>query len=99
VAPLDAILDGTQDAFVSKLNADGSTLIYSTYLGGSDDDYGNAIAVDRSGNAYVSGLLSRLTFRPRMLCKTPSVVARMTLCDGIQCSRFAICLFHLPWRC
>jgi hypothetical protein len=46
---------GERDAFVSKLNASGSTLFYSTYLGGSNDDYGSGIAVDGSRNAYVTG--------------------------------------------
>ncbi len=46
---------GGFDAFVSKLNATGSALIYSTFLGGSDWDIGNALAVDSSGQAYVTG--------------------------------------------
>jgi uncharacterized protein (TIGR03437 family) len=43
------------DAFVTKISADGSTKLYSTYLGGIQDDIGNAIAVDSAGNAYVTG--------------------------------------------
>jgi hypothetical protein len=43
------------DVFVTKLNASGSTLAYSTYLGGSNVDAGNAIAVDPAGCAYVTG--------------------------------------------
>ena len=46
---------GTDDAFVTKLNAAGTALVYSTYLGGSGDDDGNGIAVDAAGNAYVTG--------------------------------------------
>jgi len=46
---------GYTDAFVTKLNSNGSTLIYSTYLGGSDDDAGHGIAVDGSGSAYITG--------------------------------------------
>jgi len=46
---------GGIDAFVTKISADGTTLEYSTYLGGSGSDSGNAIAVDASGNAYVAG--------------------------------------------
>ena len=43
------------DAFVTKLSNGGSTLVYSTRLGGSGIDYGYSIAVDANGNAYVSG--------------------------------------------
>jgi hypothetical protein len=43
------------NAFVTKLNTEGSELVYSTYLGGSGTDIGNAIAVDTAGNAYVAG--------------------------------------------
>jgi hypothetical protein len=47
--------DGSSDVFVSKINADGSLLLYSTYLGGDSQDYGTAIAVDDSAQAYVTG--------------------------------------------
>ncbi|UCD64464.1 MAG: SBBP repeat-containing protein [Candidatus Zixiibacteriota bacterium] len=43
------------DAFVTKLSADGNSLVYSTYLGGSVNDRGLDIAVDASGSAYVTG--------------------------------------------
>jgi hypothetical protein len=46
---------GTWDGFVTKLNASGSALVYSTYLGGSKYDYGWSIAVDGAGQAYVTG--------------------------------------------
>ena len=42
-------------AFVAKLNATGTALVYATYLGGSTAEFGNAIAVDASDNAYVVG--------------------------------------------
>ena len=51
-----------QDAFVTKLSASGGSLIYSTILGGSSDDAGNAIAIDRFGNAYVAGNTSSTDF-------------------------------------
>ncbi len=53
---------GDVDAFVSKLNAAGSALVYSTYLGGSLNEVGNAIGVDPFGNAYVTGLTSSTNF-------------------------------------
>jgi uncharacterized protein (TIGR03437 family) len=43
------------DAFVTKLSPAGNTLVYSTYLGGSDNDEGYGIAVDGAGSAYVTG--------------------------------------------
>ena len=46
---------GQNDIFVTKLNASGSSLIYSTFIGGSAIDRGNAIALDLSGNAFVTG--------------------------------------------
>ncbi len=46
---------GTFDALVTKLNASGNGLLYSTYLGGSSDDIGKGIAVDGNGHAYVTG--------------------------------------------
>ncbi|MCX6623547.1 MAG: SBBP repeat-containing protein, partial [Acidobacteria bacterium] len=46
---------GGVDAFVDKLSADGRTVLYCTYLGGSGDDRAFAIAVDSAGNAYVTG--------------------------------------------
>ncbi len=46
---------GERDVFVIKLNAAGSNLIYSTYLGGTREDIANDIEVDSSGNAYVIG--------------------------------------------
>ena len=49
---------GNFDAFITKLNADGSSLEYSTYFGGSGSDQGFGIAVDEKGNVYVSGQTS-----------------------------------------
>ena len=54
--------DGEDDAFVTKLNAEGSGLIYSTYLGGDGNDEGNAIAIDASGDAFITGSASSYNF-------------------------------------
>src|SRR5439155_85918 len=58
----DTTLGGTADAFVTKLHADGSALVYSTYLGGTLNDRGIGIASDDPGNAYVTGHTSSLDF-------------------------------------
>jgi Secretion system C-terminal sorting domain/Beta-propeller repeat len=50
-----SIFAGSYDIFVTKLNATGTDLEYSTYLGGSEVDYSVAIAVDTFGNAYITG--------------------------------------------
>jgi len=54
-SPLQAENAGGSDAFVTKLKPSGVSLIYSTYLGGSDNDRGYGIAIDPSGNMYVAG--------------------------------------------
>jgi len=53
---------GAYDAFVAELNPSGSALVYSTYLGGSGDEYGFGIAVDSAGNAYVTGYTTSTNF-------------------------------------
>ncbi len=60
--PLQPSLKGYENAFVSKLNPSGSALVYSTYLGGSDEDNGAGITVDSSGNAYLIGTTSSPDF-------------------------------------
>jgi len=51
----------TGDAFVARLNTVTNQLIFSTYLGGSDDDQANAIAVDPSG-IYIAGMTKSSDF-------------------------------------
>ena len=59
---IQSALGGAMDAFVTKLNATGTALVYSTYLGGNRDDVGNGIAVDEAGTAYVTGETSSSNF-------------------------------------
>src|SRR5262249_56903803 len=47
--------NGGSDAFVAKVNAAGTALVYAGYIGGNRDDIGWGIAVDGAGNAYVTG--------------------------------------------
>jgi len=54
---------GTSDAFVTKINAAGTAIVYSTFLGGSGTDNGMGIAVDGTGNAYVTGTTASTTFQ------------------------------------
>jgi len=53
--PFQGALVGAADAFVTKLSPAGSALVYSTYLGGEDIDWGYAIALDTDNYAYVTG--------------------------------------------
>ncbi|HKQ78922.1 MAG TPA: SBBP repeat-containing protein [Blastocatellia bacterium] len=51
----DLIFNGRVDAFVAKIKADGTGLVYAGYIGGNGDDAGHSIAIDSSGAAYVTG--------------------------------------------
>lgn len=73
----DRTLGGGFDAFVTKLNAAGSALVYSTYLGGAESDSAAGLAVDPSGNAYVAGSTASFDFPT-----TPG--AFDTLADGSE---------------
>lgn len=56
---------GPEDGFVSKLNAQLSTLVYSTYIGGGGEDVSHGIAVDTAGSAYVAGYTNSANFPTR----------------------------------
>ena len=75
VTPIKATQD---DAFVAKLNAAGSALVYSTYFGGNHNDVPHGIAVDASGSAYVTGLTRSSNF--------PAVNAVQAALDGATCA-------------
>lgn len=49
------VLAGSLDTFISKINSSGNALLYSTYHGGSNVEFGDSIAVDSAGNIYVAG--------------------------------------------
>ena len=60
--PVQATRAGESDAFVTKLDATGLIIVYSTFLGGSGDDAGRAIAVDGNGSAYIAGTTNSNNF-------------------------------------
>jgi len=60
--PIQGVAGGSSDAFVIKINTAGNALVYSTYLGGANSDNGLGIAVDSSGNAYVSGFTTSTNY-------------------------------------
>ncbi len=62
VNAIQSVKGASFDAYITKLNASGSTLVYSTYLGGASQEIGRSIVVDASGNAYVGGGTSSSDF-------------------------------------
>jgi hypothetical protein len=51
----DTTLNGMEDIFVLKLNNNGTSLFYSTFIGGENNDFGYGIAIDMNGSAYITG--------------------------------------------
>jgi hypothetical protein len=56
------MVQGSGNAFDTKLNPDGSALLYSTYFGGSSESKGLSIAIDTLGNAYIYGDMTSVDF-------------------------------------
>ena len=75
---ISAVNAGSTDAFVFKINATGTALSYSTYLGGTGDDYATGIAVGTTGMAYVTGYTSSTNFPTT----TPYQAAKAGLVDA-----------------
>jgi hypothetical protein len=69
----DTTFNGQFDAFVTKMAANGSGLVYSTFLGGSNTDEGLAIAVDSAGSAYASGSSGDFPVTPGAFLTTQNV--------------------------
>jgi hypothetical protein len=92
----------SDDAFVTKLNAAGSGLVYSTYLGGSDIDEGHAIAVDSGGVSLCHRVycVHRLPHHHRSLpdCQRRQLRPTQRLCHQAECHRQRVGLLHLPGR-
>ena len=94
---------GSFDAFVTKINAAGSALVYSTYLGGNASEFsldGGAIAVDSDGNAYVGGHDSLEQFPRREHEHDPAGLRwrrkKRRLCRQVQRRGQRAPLQHLP---
>ena len=85
---MDATYNGLADAFIAKISPDAHALLYSTYAGGTADDYGNAIAVDASDGVYVAGFTQSTEFPT-----TP--LAFQTRSKGIDAFLLKVDL-HLP---
>ena len=84
VSPLQRTYGGSADVFVSKLNPAGSALLYSTYLGGKNDDISTAIAVDAQGNAHVAGFTGSSSDFPKVNAAQP----RFGNADGLGFDAF-----------
>src|SRR5205807_5726179 len=56
------VFAGNQDTFIVKLNPAGSALVYATYLGGSNSDSLNGLAIDAAGNCYLTGSTASADF-------------------------------------
>jgi len=61
-SPIQASNSGASDAYVTILNASGSALVFSTYLGGSSADGASSLAVDKFSNVYIAGTTSSINF-------------------------------------
>jgi RHS repeat-associated protein len=73
--PFQATLQGSSAAFVTRLNATGSGLVYSTYLGGNGTSSAGGVALDSAGSAYVTGSTTASNF-PTVNAVQPNYVGR-----------------------
>ena len=80
--PYKNTLTGFPNAFVTRLNSDGSALVYSTYLGGTAQDYGFGIALDSLRGAYVAGFSTSSFYTFTVSGITTKPLAGATYTDG-----------------
>jgi uncharacterized repeat protein (TIGR01451 family) len=83
--PIQASNRGNGDAFITKLSPSGSSLVYSTFLGGTANDEARGIALDSVGNTYVTGLTGSTAFptaggpfQPALAGSTDAFVAKIS---------------------
>jgi hypothetical protein len=94
LAPAQTTLGGGRDAFALKLNAAGTALLYSTFLGGSNSDWGTAIALDTADHAYIAGDTLSADFpllgaaQPLLGGATDAFVTKLTPAGAVAFSTF-----------
>jgi beta-propeller repeat-containing protein len=81
---------GKGDAFVAKISADGSHVIYATYLGGSGADEARSIAVDRSGSVYVAGQTTSINFPTHAPLQPNCAMGAAATCVDAFVSKFSL---------
>lgn len=83
-----------QDVFVAKLNPSGTAFIYSTFLGGSGEDFGLGIAIDSVGNAYATGWTrssdfpTKQAFQPNLSGLSDAFVAKVSALGALAYSTY-----------
>jgi hypothetical protein len=91
---LQSSLKGAGDAFVTKFNNTGASLVYSTYLGGTGIDQGNAIAVTQAGLAFVTGSTASSDFPTQNPIQGVLGLSNNQLCGTAPCSDAFVSQFN-----
>jgi hypothetical protein len=80
--PAQSSNGGNQDAFVAKISADGSHVLFATYMGGKGDDEARGLAVDAAGNIFVAGSTQSLDFPVRNALQSNCAINSKSVCAG-----------------